>query len=384
MLEHLTGAGNPGRSGHRLARAADESVWQARRAVADLLGADDADRVVFTGGATTALNIAIKGLVRPGDTVVTSSFEHNAVVRPLHALEAAGVTWRPVPPGRSCPVDLDRLEDELRGGRVRLVVLSHASNVTGAVVPLEPVRSLTERYGATLVLDAAQTVGHLPVRADDADVVVFAGHKGLLGPTGTGGMHVGERLAIRPLVHGGTGGRSELREQPRWLPWALESGTPNGAGIAGLGAGVRHLLRTGVAAVRSREIALRDLLVAGLRELPGVIRHEQSSPEQPVGVVSLNIAGMSPSGAAAALDEQHDVLVRGGLHCAPQAHRTLGTMPDGTVRLSVSQLNTEADVTAIVAAVRALAESSARSSAIPPSRPFPAPRTAALARVGGE
>ena len=357
MAEHLRSAGNPGRSGHRLARAADETLWQTRRDIAALLGVDQAERVVFTAGATTAINVAIKGLVQPGDRVLTSSFEHNAVVRPLHALVAERVTWRPVPPSPDEPVDLDHLERELRGGPIRLVVLAHASNVTGAVVPLAPIRSLTERYGATLVLDAAQTVGHIPVRGDDADVVVFAGHKGMLGPTGTGGMYVSDRLSVRPLLQGGTGGRSELREQPRWLPWSLEAGTPNGVGIAGLGAAVRYVAACGPDAIAARERRLRDQLVAGVRDLPGVALYEQGSSEPPVGVISVNVADVPAVDAAALLEERHDVLVRGGMHCAPLAHQTLGTLPGGTVRLSLSHLNSESDVAAVADAVAALAES---------------------------
>ena len=352
MRSYLDAGGNPGRSGHRLARAAEEMVWDARLVLAGLLGVEEPERVVFTGNATMALNIAIKGLVQSGDRVLTSSFEHNSVMRPLYALEDSGVVTTVIPPGTDCAVDLDRLESELRANRVRLVVMSHASNVTGACVPLAQVHELTTRYGALLVVDAAQTAGHTAVRGDDAEVVVFAGHKGLHGPQGTGGMYVSERVTIRPLLHGGTGGRSEVPHQPRWLPYALESGTPNGVGIAGLAAGVRHVSAEGLDAVRIREADLRRALVAAVARIPGVQLHEWPSPVPPMPVVSVTFDRLSATDAAALLDERHGIMVRGGLHCAPMAHRTLGTAArGGTVRLAPSHCTTPSEIEAAVAGI---------------------------------
>ncbi|MEV0135508.1 aminotransferase class V-fold PLP-dependent enzyme [Dactylosporangium sp. NPDC050688] len=357
MARYLTDAGNPGRSGHRLARAGEETIWNARRAIADLVDGTDPDRVVFAANATAALNTAIKGLVQPGDRILSTAYEHNSVVRPAHALAGSDVTWTPVPPTSDEPVDLDRLEAELRRGGVRVVAVAHASNVTGAVVPLRAVHALTTRYGATLVVDAAQTAGHRPVSVRDADVLVFAGHKGLLGPQGTGGMYVGDHVAIRPLIHGGTGGRSELRDQPRWLPWALESGTPNGVGVAGLAAGVRHVAEHTPEAIADRERTLRAALLDGLRHIEHVTVHEQPSSEAPVGVISVTIDGLPAVDAAALLEERHDIMVRGGLHCAPVAHETLGTAAHGTVRLSLSHLNSDTDVKSALEGVAATAES---------------------------
>ncbi|MEU0479231.1 aminotransferase class V-fold PLP-dependent enzyme [Streptosporangium sp. NPDC006013] len=348
MQSYLETAGNPGRSGHRPARAAEEAIWDARRAVADLLSGDEPDRVIFTVNATTAMNTALNGLLGPGDRVLTSAFEHNSTVRPVHALTAREVSWTVVPPAPDSPLDLERLEAELARGGVRVVTVAHASNVTGAVIPLKPVHALARHYGAALVVDAAQTVGHLPVHVDDADVMVFAGHKGLFGPQGTGGMYVSDRVVIRPLVRGGTGGRTELRDQPRWLPWALESGTPNGPGVVGLGAAARVLRQQDPGRIRLRERDLYDLLMSGARQVPGVTWHGWPSTESPTPVVSITFAGLSASDASALLEERHDILVRGGLHCAPLAHETLGTAPGGTVRMSLSHLNTEAEVKAAI------------------------------------
>ncbi|GLY02734.1 MULTISPECIES: aminotransferase class V-fold PLP-dependent enzyme [Actinoplanes] len=356
MTDYLERAGNPGRSGHRLAQAAEQEIWAAREAVAGLLHAGQPDRVVFTANATTALNIAIAGLVQPDTRCLTSAFEHNSVVRPLHALAETGVTTTVVPPAPDCPLDLNRLEDELRRGGVSLVVVSHASNVTGTVLPVTSIHDITTRHGVPLVLDASQSAGHLPVQAADAEVVVFAGHKGLFGPQGTGGMHVSPRVTVRPLLHGGTGGRSELPRQPRWLPYALESGTPNGVGIAGLRAGVQYILGEGIANLASRERVLRDRLADGLRALPGIRLRDWPSTEAPVPVVSATFDGLPPGTAAMLLEERYDVLVRAGLHCAPAAHRTLTTIDGGTVRFALSHLTSEADIDTTIGAVADLAK----------------------------
>lgn len=356
MIGYLEGAGNPGRSGHRMARLAEEAIWGAREALATLFALKDPARLVFAGNATHALNIAIKGLVPAGSHVLTSGYEHNSVIRPLHALRTAGVTWSSVPAGTDSPMDFDRLEDELTRTGSRLVVVGHASNVTGAVMPLAEIRRITMAHQAILVVDAAQTAGHRTLGADEADVIVCAGHKGLLGPQGTGLLIVGEGVQITPLTHGGTGGRSESFDPPRWLPYSLESGTPNGVGIAGLGAAAREMTPDTIRATEIREAALREQFVAGVRDVDGVRLREQESPLPPVAVVSLTLDGLSSSDAAALLEERHDVLVRGGLHCAPMAHRTLGTFSDGTVRFSMSRFTTDDEINSAIEAVRDVAK----------------------------
>ncbi|GAA1369457.1 aminotransferase class V-fold PLP-dependent enzyme [Catellatospora chokoriensis] len=352
ILACLAAGGNPGRSGHRLAIWAEERIWDARERIADLFHTADASRVVFTVNATMALNVAIKGLARPRTRVLTSSFEHNSVTRPLWAMK--DVTWTAIAPTDDSPIDLDLLEQELRKGGVAMVVVSHASNVTGAVVPLAQIRSLTGGYEVPLVLDASQTAGHLPVRAEAGEVLVFPGHKGLFGPQGTGGMVVGDGITLHPLVEGGTGGRSESPRQPRWLPHALEAGTPNSVGIAGLGAAVQWLTECGIEAIMMREASLRAHFIARLRAIPRLTVHDWAS-ETTVPVVSIAFDDMPAAEAAARLEERADVIVRAGLHCAPLAHRTLGTLPAGTVRFGLSHLTDLSELESALDAVADLA-----------------------------
>jgi cysteine desulfurase / selenocysteine lyase len=353
MTQYLGTAGNPGRSGHRMALAGEEQIWNARVQVGQLFDFHLPEHVVFTAGATIALNMVLKGLTEPGDRVLTSAFEHNSVIRPLVACESRGVNWSAIPPSSTAPIDLDLLESELSAKRTRLVVVSHASNVTGTVIPLAAVRDIAHHHGALLVADVAQTAGHRHVSHADADVLVFAGHKGLLGPQGTGGIVVGnDSVGIEPLIEGGTGGRSEMSRQPRWLPDALEAGTPNGVGVAGLGAAVSHVQTIGLDTISKQEDARRQALVEGLSTIPGLTLHEVPSPEQPVCVLSATLDGMAAADVAAMLDDRHAILTRGGLHCAPIAHKTLRTLPTGMIRFSPSHQTTDKEIELTVDAMR--------------------------------
>jgi cysteine desulfurase / selenocysteine lyase len=355
LLAH--GAGNPGRSGHALALAAQRVVTDARRLLASFLGAPDPARVVFAHNATDAINTALWGLLHAGDRVVTTSMEHNAVARPLAALAARGVAVERVPCGPDGALDLADLERALAAAPTRLVAMVHASNVSGTILPAAEAARLAHRHGALLLLDAAQTAGALPIDVQSlgADLLAFPGHKGLLGPTGTGGLWVAPGVKLTPLRQGGTGVRSEEERQPEELPEGLEAGTLNTVGIAGLRAAVRYLAARGVAEVRDREMALTGRLLAGLAELPSVRIHGPRDPRRQVGTVSLSLAGWDPADAAAALDGSFGIAVRAGLHCAPLAHRTLGTYPEGTLRLSVGCFSTEEHVDLALSALRAIA-----------------------------
>jgi len=356
MADFLERAGgNPGRSGHRLSIAAGRIVYDAREAVAELFNAADPLRVIFTMNATHALNLALRGLLRPGDRVVTSSIEHNAMMRPLRGLERQGVALTVVPcaaDGTLEPADLARA---LEGG-ARLVALNHGSNVTGTLLPVTEAATLAHRAGALLLVDAAQTAGVLPidVRAMGIDLLAFTGHKGLQGPPGTGGLVLAagvDASLIEPLMRGGTGSRSEFEEQPDDLPDKYESGTPNGVGIAGLGAGVRFVMARGIETIRGHEVALTRALIEGLRAIPGVTVHGPLDPELCTATVSFTVAGRRVSEIGYRLDEEHGVLTRVGLHCAPAAHRTIGTFPEGTVRLAAGMFTTLDDIREAVAAV---------------------------------
>jgi len=360
MADFLERAGgNPGRSGHRLSIAAGRIVYEAREAVAELFHAPDPLRVLFTGNATQAINVALAGLLRPGHRVVTTSMEHNAVMRPLRALEKTGVHVSVVPCDRAGHLDLSAWRAAL-AEPARLAVVNHASNVTGTLAPLAAVADVAHRAGALLLVDAAQTAGVVPLDmiALGIDLLAFTGHKGLLGPPGTGGLVLGaavEARQLEPLVRGGTGSRSESEEQPEDLPDRFESGTPNGAGIAGLGAGIRHVLARGVESARAHEIALTRQLLNGLRRLPGVHVYGPEDPARRTAVVSCTVAGRPVSEVGLQLDEEYGILCRVGLHCAPAAHRTIGTFPGGTVRLAPGASTTAEEIDATLRAMQELA-----------------------------
>lgn len=347
--------GNPGRSGHRLSIAAGRIVYDAREAVAELFNADDPLRVIFTLNATHAINIALHGLLRSGDRVVTSGIEHNAVMRPLRGLEAAGVEVVVIPCRRDGSLDLAQAAAAITPG-TRLVVLNHASNVVGTILPAAEVAALAHRAGALVLLDAAQTAGAIPidVQAMGIDLLAFTGHKGLGGPPGTGGLIIGAGVdtgLLEPLMRGGTGSRSEFEVQPEDCPDKFESGTPNGVGIAGLGAGVRHVLAHGITAIRDHELALTRTLVEGLASIPGLTVHGPAEATQRTATLSFTVAGHRVSEIGLRLDDEHAVLCRVGLHCAPAAHRTLGTFPEGTVRFAGGLTPSLADARQAVAAV---------------------------------
>jgi len=350
---------NPGRSGHRLAVAAGRVVYNAREVVAELFGVPDPLRIVFGANVTEALNLALNGLLRPGDHVVTSSVEHNSVMRPLRALERRGVNLTVVqcsPEGFLDPADVER---SVRPD-TRLIVLNHASNVVGTILPVCEVSQVARRHGVLLLVDAAQTAGSYPIDVDESgiDLLAFTGHKSMYGPMGTGGLVIGERVdvsCLEPLQRGGTGSRSEREEQPDFLPDMYESGTPNAVGLAGLEAGVRWVLCQGVEAVRQHEMRLTERLISGLLESPRVTVYGGLDASRQTATVSFNIEGMAPSEVGLRLDEEYGILCRVGLHCSPAAHKTVGTFPRGTVRFALGALTTTEEVDSALKAVRQLA-----------------------------
>jgi cysteine desulfurase / selenocysteine lyase len=354
-------AGNPGRGGHTLAVGAQAMVADTRRRLAAFLGVGDPSRVVFALNATDALNLALWGLVRPGDRVVTTSMEHNSVARPLAALAERGASVERVPCGPDGRLDLDDLVRALRASRARLVAMPHASNVSGTLLPAREVARAAHEHGALFLLDAAQTAGVVPLAAEElgVDLLAVPGHKGLLGPTGTGALYVAPGVKLTPLRQGGTGTHSEEERQPDELPEALEAGTPNTVGLAGLGASLRWLAERAPGRIRAHEAALTARLLAGLAAIEGLRVHGPADPAERVAVVSVTHPGWEPSDLAAALDGSFGVAVRAGLHCAPLAHRTLGTFPAGTLRLAPGCFTTAEEVDQAVAALGALCEAGA-------------------------
>jgi len=345
--------GNPGRSGHRMSIAAARLVEGSREVLAEFFNAEDPSHIVFTQNATHAINIALYGLVRPGDHVVTTTTEHNSVMRPLRHLEMSGIELTVVPCRRDGTLDINRLNDALRLD-TRLLVTTHGSNVTGTLFPIEAIAALARARNVRYLVDAAQTAGAIPIdiREIGVDLLAFSGHKGLLGPTGTGGLYIREGVLLSPLMRGGTGSDSAHEVQPEFMPDIHESGTLNVAGIAGLGAGVRFLREIGVHSVRAHEQDLVSQLMAGLAEIPGITTYGPRDASLQCGVVSFNVDGAMPSEVGLILEEQFGIMARTGMHCAPSAHRTLDTFPTGAIRFSFGWFNTAAEVGVALEALR--------------------------------
>jgi cysteine desulfurase/selenocysteine lyase len=352
----VRGGGNAGRSGHAKAVQASRTVLRARELLAELFHVRDPSRIVFTKNATEALNLALYGSLQAGDRVVTSAMEHNSVMRPLRELARRGVSLEVVPAAAAGVIEPAAFCAAVRAG-TRLAMVTHASNVTGAVTDIARIGEHCRRLGVPLLVDAAQTAGCWPidVEALRVDFLAFSGHKGLLGPQGTGGLYVGDAQELEPLLRGGTGSLSDREEQPEFLPDRYESGTLNAPGIAGLGAGVEYLLRHGVEKVREHEHCLLAIFLAGIAALPGIEVYGPAGTAGRTGVLSLNLRGLSCSEAGSALEDRFGLLTRVGLHCAPVAHRSLGTFPEGTVRFSWGFFTRERDLRAAVRAVRTLA-----------------------------
>jgi cysteine desulfurase family protein len=349
---------NPGRAGHGRAVAAGRIVNSAREALAELLGVSDPLRIVFGANATEALNLAITGLLRPGDHVVTSSIEHNSVMRPLRALDRVMVDLAPcAPDGRLSP---SAIEAALRP-ETKMIILNHASNVMGTILPVAAAGAIARRRGLLLLVDSAAGAGSLPVNmeADGIDLLAFTGHKSLLGPMGTGGLAIGDRVDVSqivPIKRGGTGSNSDREDQPSFAPDAFESGTLNVVGLAGLDAAVRWILDRGMPALRLKMQSVVQALIDGLEAMPGVQVYGTRGAESQGSSVSFNISGIDCSEAGLRLDDEFGIACRVGLHCSPAAHRTLGTFPGGTVRFSPGHFTTRQEVDEALSAVARLAK----------------------------
>lgn len=357
MLDALQTAGNPGRGAHEPTLHAARLVYETRTALAELLGADDPSCIAFTANATQSLNMALCGLLHPGDHVLTTVCEHNSVLRPLYRLQKNGVQLDFVEADARGVLRYEQFEQKLRPN-TRAVVISHASNVTGNVADVAFVADFTKKHDLLLVLDAAQTAGIRPldVKTLGADVICFTGHKGLLGPQGTGGAYVRPGLRVAPLVVGGSGVHSFAAEHPAQMPTALEAGTLNVPGIAGLGAGVRWILQQGVQTLQEKETAWAQLFYEQLQEVENLTFYGDFSGNAPrVPIVSLNIGDEDSAWVADALWEDAGICVRAGAHCAPLLHKTFGTAAQGVVRFSFSHANTEEEVLRAAKAVRTLA-----------------------------
>jgi cysteine desulfurase family protein len=350
--------GSPGRGLYAKAIAAEEVVYEARREVADLFGIAEPSRIAFTANATEALNLALKGYLQQGDHVITTILEHNAVLRPLHTLERTrGVRVTYVGADERGTLDIEALKKAFRP-ETRLVACVHGNNVLGTILPLAEVVRIAHDAGTAVLVDGSQTGGTLPVNLEElgVDMFAFTGHKGLLGPTGTGGLYLGPEIELETLKEGGTGSLSESLEAPDFLPDRFEPGTPNTVGLAGLGAGVRYLLERGVDSVREHEMKLSQRLFEGLKGRRGVTVYSPEDPKTRLGIVSMSFDDLNPTEACGILGNKFGVMVRCGLQCAPLTHRRLGTERQGVIRFSVGALSTEEDVDLALTAVGRILE----------------------------
>lgn len=351
---------SPGRGGHSRSIESGRMAFRTRRALSKVMGLPgDPGRIAFMFNATHALNTALTGVLGQGDAVVLTSFDHNAVLRPAHLLsQTHGVEIRTIQGDPQGQVDLEEAARQMEGAR--LVVLNAVSNVLGSRLPVRALTELAHERGALVLVDAAQSAGHVSVShaEEGADMIAFTGHKGLLGPPGTGGLWVREGLEIHPFMTGGTGGNSALRDMPPEMPDRLEAGTANSAGLAGLGAGCQFLLDRGVETLHAEEARLKQRLRDGLQEISAV---NVVSPEAPdgVGVVTITLAGSDPAEVANRLNSEFGVMTRHGLHCAPEAHRVLGTFETGAVRLSLGWASTDECVDAAIHGVHSIAANAA-------------------------
>lgn len=357
VYQSFSKIGNAGRGAHAPTLNAARLIYDTRQKLADLFEISDASRIAFTSNATESLNIAISGLFQAGDHVITTVCEHNSVLRPLYRMEQQGVELSFLSADEKGRMEYDKLE-ELYRENTKAIVITHASNLTGNVTDLSIISAFARRHHLVLVVDASQTAGAIPISVKEMgiDMLCFTGHKGLMGPQGTGGIYVRKGIDLAPLKVGGSGVHSFDHEHPSVMPTALEAGTINGHGIAGLNAALAFLLETGVEEIGRRERALARRFIDGVRNIPGVILYGDIDAEMRTSIVTLNIGEEDSGQISNILWEDYEICVRAGAHCAPLMHETLQTVRQGAVRFSFSYFNTEEEIDRAIAAVRKLAE----------------------------
>ncbi len=345
---------NPGRSGHKMAQAAEHAIADARHRFNRFFNGRHPERFVFTLNCTDALNMAFKGVLNPGDHVITTNLEHNSVSRPLVAMAEAGtITLTRIAADAGGTIVPDAIEAAITA-KTRLIAITHASNVLGTVQPVAEVGRIARERDLLFLADAAQTAGVIPIDVQSLciDLLAVPGHKSLFGPTGTGLLYVGPRAHLRAWREGGTGGDSLTPTQPAEFPHFLEGGTPNVLGIAGLIAGLDFVEERGIEAIRQHEVQLCTRLRNALEELPGFEVFGHGDPARSVGTISFRYDGIAAPDLGAILDTSFDIAVRPGLHCSPYIHKALGTAPEGLVRVSPGPFNTEAHIDRLIEALR--------------------------------
>lgn len=354
MMEY---GANPGRSGHKLALKSSRAIYETRELLGELFNIKDPLNIVLTFNCTESLNLGIKGLLKSGDHVITSSMEHNSVLRPLKYLEKIGVETTIIQCDSKGRIKVSDIETSIKAN-TKLIINTHISNLTGTIMPIKEIGQLAKKRGIVFMVDAAQSAGvyNIDVEEMNIDMLAFPGHKGLLGPQGTGGLYIRPGIEIEGLMQGGTGSSSYSLDQPGISPDKFESGTPNAPGIVGMGAGVKYILEQGIDNVRKIEEDLLLYFIEGVKRIEGVILYGPLNPNEQAGVLALNIKDIDSSEVSYILDEEYDIYVRPGVHCAPLAHKTIGTIDQGVVRFSFSPFNTYEEIDYCIKAIEHIAK----------------------------
>ena len=357
VMDAICSLGNSGRGVHSSALSASRMIYDTRIALAQLFGAESPDRIAFTANSTQALNTAIKGILQSGDHVITTALEHNSVLRPLYELEDQGVHLTILPANPMGNICYEDFEKEIRPN-TKAIVTTHGSNLTGNLLDIQRIGAIAQKHSITYIVDASQTAGifDIDVQKMHIDVLCFTGHKGLLGPQGTGGIYIRDGVEIRPLLSGGSGVQTYLRKHPPQMPTALEAGTLNGHGIAGLGAAIGYLQETGLDVFREKEQKLMREFYTQVQEIPGISVYGDFTGSNRCAIVALNIRDYDSGEVSDALSEQFGIATRPGAHCAPLMHKALGTVEQGAVRFSFSHYNTMEEIQIAVSALRELAQ----------------------------
>lgn len=348
---------NPGRAGHKMALDAGRGIHKTRELICKLFNIDNPMQIVFTSNATDSLNLAIKGALKPGDHVITTSMEHNSMIRPIKELEKIGVRNTIVMCDQQGKIDINKIKKAIRRN-TKMIAMTHASNVTGTIMPIEEVGKIAKERRLIFLVDAAQSAGvyKIDVEQMGIDLLAVPGHKGLMGPQGTGILYMAEGLKLRQLKEGGTGSKSELLTQPDIIPDRYESGTPNTPGIIGLGAGIEFVLNEGIEKIQKHEKELTAYMLEELKKIDKIKIYGPQNAEEQASVISINIVDEDSSEISYILDKEFDIGVRSGLHCGPLAHKTVGTLEPGTVRFSLGYFNTKTEVKKAIEALKKICE----------------------------
>lgn len=357
VVAAMSSMGNAGRGANEASLSASRVIYDTREKLCRLFGAESPKQIVFTNNSTESLNIAIKGLLNPGDHVITTMLEHNSVLRPLYEMEKKGVKLTIIKSNKKGTFDIRDMEAAICP-ETKLIICTNGSNLTGNYIDVEKVGKMAHSHGVLFVVDASQTAGVFPIDVQKMhiDVLCFTGHKGMLGPQGIGGMYVREGITVRPLKSGGSGVQTYSKTHPLEMPTALEAGTLNGHGIAGLGAAVAYLNEVGIDTIRKKEQGFMRKFYEGVKDIPNVKIYGDFSTWDRCAIVTLNIGDYDSSEVSDELLTQYGISTRPGGHCAPLMHEALGTVEQGTVRFSFSHYNTDEEVDTAIAAIRELAQ----------------------------